>query len=93
GNPEHAAGLEITLTGCALRPTRATSVAVVGAEADVRVGPRPGDVGCPLAVPGGTVLHIGPARRGLRCWLAMAGGIAVAPVLGSRSTDTLAGLG
>ncbi|MBQ1050444.1 biotin-dependent carboxyltransferase family protein [Micromonospora sp. C51] len=93
GNPEHAAGLEITLTGCELRPTRATTVAVVGAETDVRVGQRPGDTGRPLAVPGGALLRIGPARQGLRCWLAVAGGIAVTPVLGSRSTDTLAGLG
>ncbi|QOC95054.1 biotin-dependent carboxyltransferase [Micromonospora craniellae] len=93
GNPESAAGLEITLTGCDLRVNRATTVAVVGAEADVWIGPRPGDTGRPLAVPGGTVLRIGPARRGLRCWLAVAGGIAVDPVLGSRSTDTLAGLG
>ncbi|GGM43590.1 allophanate hydrolase [Micromonospora sonchi] len=93
GNPESAAGLEITLTGCDLRPTRATTVAVVGAEADVWVGDRPGDTGRPLAVPGGTMLRIGPARRGLRCWLAVAGGIAVDPVLGSRSTDTLSGLG
>ncbi|BCJ59321.1 biotin-dependent carboxyltransferase family protein [Micromonospora endophytica] len=93
GNPESAAGLEITLTGCALRPTRATTVAVVGADVDVRVGDRPGDTGRPLAVPAGTTLRIGPARRGLRCWIAVAGGIAVEPVLGSRSTDTLSGLG
>ncbi|WP_341718345.1 biotin-dependent carboxyltransferase family protein [Micromonospora sp. FIMYZ51] len=93
GNPESAAGLEITLTGCALRPTRATTVAVVGAEVDVWMGDRPGDPGRPLTVPAGTMLRIGPARRGLRCWLAVAGGIAVDPVLGSRSTDTLSGLG
>ncbi|AEB42126.1 biotin-dependent carboxyltransferase family protein [Micromonospora maris] len=93
GNPEPAAGLEITMTGCALRFTRATTVAVVGAEVDVRVGERPGDPGRPLAVPAGAVLRIGPARRGLRCWLAVAGGIAVDPVLDSRATDTLAGLG
>ncbi|GAA2702246.1 biotin-dependent carboxyltransferase family protein [Micromonospora olivasterospora] len=93
GNPEAAAGLEITLTGCVLRLTRAGTVAVTGAQADVRIGERPGDVGRPLAVPAGTVLRIGPARRGLRNWLAVAGGIAVEPVLDSRSTDTLSGLG
>ncbi|MGY0003942.1 hypothetical protein ACW0Q9_08575, partial [Micromonospora sp. I033] len=63
GNPEHAAGLEITLTGCTLRVTRAVTVALTGAEADVLVerppadGPpgagrpverRPGDLGRPL---------------------------------------------
>ncbi|MCX4469078.1 KipI antagonist [Micromonospora sp. MW-13] len=93
GNPEAAAGLEITLTGCALRLTRAGTVAITGADVDVRVGDRPGDVGRPLAVPAGTVVRVGPARAGLRSWLAVAGGIAVAPVLGSRSTDTLSGLG
>ncbi|MFC8299666.1 biotin-dependent carboxyltransferase family protein [Micromonospora orduensis] len=93
GNPEQAAGLEITLNGCALRPTRATTVAITGAEVPVRVGERPGDTGRPLSVPAGAVLRIGPARRGVRSWLAVAGGIDVPPVLGSRSTDTLSGLG
>ncbi|MGQ5260813.1 biotin-dependent carboxyltransferase family protein [Micromonospora sp. ZYX-F-536] len=93
GNPEHAAGLEVTLTGCVLRLTRATTVAVTGAEVPVRAGDRPGDVGRPLTVPAGTVLRIGPARRGVRSWLAVAGGIDVPPVLGSRATDTLSGLG
>ncbi|MEV0809257.1 biotin-dependent carboxyltransferase family protein [Micromonospora sp. NPDC050200] len=93
GNPPSAAGLEITLTGCELRLTTAATVAVTGADADVRVGPRPGDVGRPLAVPAGAVLRIGPPRDGLRNWLAASGGIAVEPVLGSRATDTLSGLG
>ncbi|WKU00893.1 biotin-dependent carboxyltransferase family protein [Micromonospora soli] len=93
GNPETAAGLEITLTGCELRVTRAVSVALTGAHVDVRVGPRPGDLGRPLSVPAGAVLRVGPARTGLRTWLAVSGGIAVEPVLGSRATDTLSGLG
>ncbi|MGC5305932.1 biotin-dependent carboxyltransferase family protein [Micromonospora zamorensis] len=93
GNPEHAAGLEITLTGCTVRLTRATTVAVTGAEVTVHAGDRPGDTGRPLTVPAGTVLRIGPARRGVRSWLAVAGGIDVSPVLGSRATDTLSGLG
>ncbi|SBT53589.1 5-oxoprolinase subunit C family protein [Micromonospora narathiwatensis] len=93
GNPETAAGLEITLTGCVLRFTRAATVALTGAEVDVRVDRRPGDVGRPLSLPAGAVLRIGPAHAGLRTWLAASGGIAVEPVLGSRATDTLSGLG
>ncbi|MEV5767054.1 biotin-dependent carboxyltransferase family protein [Micromonospora sp. NPDC052213] len=93
GNPEHAAGLEITMTGCELRFPRAATVAVTGAGTAVRVGRRPGDVGRPLSVPAGAVLRIDPPRDGLRNWLAVGGGIAVEPVLGSRATDTLSGLG
>ncbi|RKN28526.1 5-oxoprolinase subunit C family protein [Micromonospora musae] len=93
GNPENTAGLEITVTGCVLRLSRAASVAVTGAEAEIRVGARPGDTGLPLSVPAGTVLRIGPARGGVRNWLAVCGGIDVPPVLGSRATDTLSGLG
>ncbi|WDZ87961.1 biotin-dependent carboxyltransferase family protein [Micromonospora cathayae] len=93
GNPESAAGLEITLTGCELRFHRAATVAVTGAEADVRVGDRAADPGRPLSLPASAVLRIGPARQGLRSYLAVSGGIAVEPVLGSRATDTLAGLG
>ncbi|RKN46504.1 biotin-dependent carboxyltransferase [Micromonospora endolithica] len=93
GNPESAAGLEITLTGCVLRFHRASAVALTGADAAVRVDERPGDVGRPLSVPAGAVLRVGAPRTGLRTWLAVGGGITVEPVLGSRSTDTLSGLG
>ncbi|MFR9777926.1 biotin-dependent carboxyltransferase family protein [Micromonospora sp. MS34] len=114
GNPANAAGLEITLTGCELRFSRAVTVALTGAEVavlverpavarpDTVVGPppggrpverRPGDVGRPLSLPAGTGLRIGAARTGLRTWLAVSGGVAVEPVLGSRATDTLSGLG
>jgi biotin-dependent carboxylase-like uncharacterized protein len=39
------------------------------------------------------VLDVGPAVSGVRSYVAVAGGIAVDPVLGSRSTDLLSGLG
>jgi biotin-dependent carboxylase-like uncharacterized protein len=41
----------------------------------------------------GQVLAVGQLTSGLRAYLAVRGGIAVDPVLGSRATDTLAGLG
>jgi allophanate hydrolase subunit 2 len=46
-----------------------------------------------IEVPAGAVVEIGRATRGVRSYLAVAGGIDVEPVLGSRSTDTLSGLG
>jgi biotin-dependent carboxylase-like uncharacterized protein len=94
GNPPTAAGLEITMSGCTLRFDHPTVIAVTGAEVTrLRVGPRPADAGVPVPVRAGAVVEIGPARTGLRTYLAVAGGIAVPPVLGSRSTDTLSGLG
>ena len=92
GNPDTTAGLETTLMGCRLRFAVAATVAVTGAEAVVRLDKSP--VGSPVVeVPAGGVLDIGRAVRGVRSYLAVAGGIAVEPVLGSRSTDTLSGLG
>jgi biotin-dependent carboxylase-like uncharacterized protein len=44
-------------------------------------------------VPAGVVLRLGLPQTGLRSYLAVAGGIDVEPVLGSRSTDTLAWVG
>ena len=49
--------------------------------------------GAPVALPHGGVLTLGTPTAGLRTWVAVRGGIAVAPVLGSRSTDTLARVG
>ena len=93
GNPESAAVLETTLTGVAFLADRATTVAVTGARCDVRVDGRLGGWGAVLAVPSGAEVRVGPALEGLRSYVAVAGGIAVEPVLGSRSTDLLSGLG
>ncbi|GAA3022360.1 biotin-dependent carboxyltransferase family protein [Streptomyces glomeratus] len=93
GNPPEAAVLETTLNGCAVRPRSAVTVAVGGAPCAVTVDGRPAPWGAPVRVPGGALLELGPARSGVRSYLAVAGGIAVEPVLGSRSTDLLSGLG
>ncbi|MEU1278325.1 biotin-dependent carboxyltransferase family protein [Streptomyces sp. NPDC005805] len=93
GNPQDAAVLETTLSGCAVRLRGPAVVAVGGAPCAVMVDGRPAPWGAPLRVPAGAVLAVGPAVRGVRSYLAFAGGIAVDPVLGSRSTDLLSGLG
>lgn len=93
GNLDSAAGLETTLTGCVLALREERTVAVTGALAQVTVDDRPVPMWAAVRVPAGAQLRIGPARQGVRSYLAVAGGIAVPPVLGSRSTDTLSGLG
>ncbi|WP_405565265.1 biotin-dependent carboxyltransferase family protein [Streptomyces sp. NBC_01180] len=93
GNPADAAVLETTLTGCAVRPTRAVTAVVGGAPCRVTVGGRPAPWGAPFVVPAGTVLDAHPAQHGVRSYLAFAGGLCPEPVLGSRSADLLSGLG
>ncbi|MFJ9812433.1 biotin-dependent carboxyltransferase family protein [Streptomyces sp. NPDC101158] len=93
GNPEGAAVLETTLTGCAVRPRCAVTVVVGGAPCPVRVDGRPTAWGSPVRVGPGQLLDVGTAERGLRSYVGFGGGVAVDPVLGSRSTDLLSGLG
>lgn len=93
GNLPGAAGLEITLTGCALHLRTATIVAVTGAPARVTVAGQAVAFGAAVPVPAGAEVHIGRTATGVRTYLAVSGGVDVPPVLGSRSTDTLSGLG
>jgi biotin-dependent carboxylase-like uncharacterized protein len=93
GNPASAAGLETTVNGCSVRPSRAVTVAVTGAACAVRVDGRPAAWGAPVRVPAGALLDVGAAVWGLRGYVAFGGGVQAPPVLGSRSTDLLSGLG
>jgi biotin-dependent carboxylase-like uncharacterized protein len=93
GNPPEAAVLETTVNGCTLRPRSAVTVAVGGAPCPVTVDGRPVPWGAPVHVPAGALLNVGTVVSGVRGYVAVSGGVAVDPVLGSRSTDLLSGLG
>jgi KipI family sensor histidine kinase inhibitor len=98
GNPEGAAAVELTLGGAVLRFGGPAWIALTGAPVPVRLdrGLGPGDdsgLGVPFAVPAGATLTVGTPATGVRSYLAVRGGVAVPPVLGSRSRDTLSGLG
>jgi len=93
GNAASAAGLETTLTGCAVRLPAGGVVAVTGAEARIRVNGVDVSRESAFEVPPGGVVDVGRATAGVRSYLAVGGGVAVPAVLGSRSTDTLSGLG
>ncbi len=93
GNGPDAAVLETTLGGCAVRPLTEVVAVVGGAPCTVTLDGHPAPWGVPLRVGAGAVLDAGPALRGVRSYLAFAGGVDVAPVLGSRATDLLSGLG
>ncbi|NEB05857.1 biotin-dependent carboxyltransferase family protein [Streptomyces sp. SID13726] len=93
GNGPDAAVLETTLNGCAVRPRCTVTVAVTGAPCRVTVDDRPAAWAAPVRVPAGAVLAIGTALSGVRSYVAVSGGLTVEPILGSRSTDLLSGLG
>lgn len=93
GNEPGAATLETTLTGVVVRALVPTVAAVCGAVAPIRRDGRPAPWAAPIALSAGETLDVGPATRGVRNYVAFAGGVAAAPVLGSRATDLLSGLG
>ena len=93
GNDEAAAVLEVTMGGLAVRATEAVWVAVTGAHCAVAVDGRASAHAEAVWVPRDGTARIGPPDGGVRTYLAVSGGIAVEPVLGSRATDTLAWVG
>jgi urea carboxylase len=94
GNPEGAAGIEITLTGPRLRFGEAAVVAVTGAPLAVELDGVPVARWAALEVAAGSVLKLGGIRGvGLRSYVLVRGGIDAEPVMGSRSTFAAAGLG
>lgn len=94
GNPEGAAGLEVLLGGLELEVVGGpVTLCVTGAPAPVRVGRRQVGSSYVVTARAGDVVRLGAPPIGLRSYVAVRGGIAVPPVLGSRSRDVLAGLG
>ena len=93
GNEEGAAGLEITLAGPRLQFLADAVIAITGGDLDPRLDDEPAAMWQAVAAPRGAVLSFGKPRDGQRAYLAVAGGIDLPPVLGSRSTYTRSGLG
>jgi len=102
GNAVGAAGLELTMGGCALRFETPTRIAIMGDDFAATLDGMPVWPCWSVPVAAGQTLRLaganavgtsGGGKLGLRSWLAVAGGIDVPPVLGSRSTDLKAGFG
>ncbi|WP_436492767.1 biotin-dependent carboxyltransferase family protein [Actinokineospora sp. HUAS TT18] len=93
GNSQDAAGIEAVLGGLVLRADSSCTVAVTGPSVPVTAAGREADSHTPLHLGRGETLEIGSPRSGLRCYVAVSGGIAVPERLGSRSTDVLSGIG
>lgn len=86
GNADEAAGLEITVQGPELLFERAAVIALAGADLSPAINQIPVPLWTALEVGSGSTLSFGTRRTGARTYLAVAGGIDVPVVLGSRAT-------
>jgi biotin-dependent carboxylase-like uncharacterized protein len=93
GNDEGAAALEVLLGGFRATTDDLLWIAVTGAWGDVTIDGGRVEPHTATPLEPGAELVIGQATAGIRFYLAVRGGIAVEPVLGSRSRDVLAALG
>lgn len=93
GNPENAAGLEVTFGGLAVRAGCDLLLATAGAPTPVHIDGRAHDACAALHLRAEQVLELGRPDSGVRTYVAIRGGIDVPPVLGSRATDLLSGIG
>ena len=87
------AALEVTFGGLMVRAQGDLTLALTGAEAPATVDGRAVGHRSPWVLRDGQSLSIGTPAHGLRTYLSVRGGVDVSPVLGSRATDTLSGIG
>ena len=87
GNPEKAALLEMAFAGPKLRFQENSVVAWCGADFTATCDGEPLPKNRPVSLAAGSVLGFGGTKSGAMAWLAVAGGIDVPEVMGSRSTD------
>ena len=93
GNDDEAAALEITLAGPLLAFHADTLVALCGGDLSPTIGGKRVPMRRPVSISRGRQLDFGECAAGCRAYLAVAGGIDVPEVLGSRSTYVRAAIG
>lgn len=93
GNPRDTAALECQVMGPALRFDCDARVAVTGAGMRPTLDGAPVPMWQTLPVKAGQILALAPAAHGMRSYIAVSGGIATEPVLGSRAVFHMAGVG
>jgi len=86
GNDAQAASLEITLTGPTLKFKEPCCIALCGADLSATLNGQAVALNRPLIVRPQDELAFGARKHGTRCYLAVHGGFALTPVLGSTST-------
>lgn len=93
GNNPDCAVLEFAYVGPTLRFEQDALVCLTGAPFDVHLDETPIETYRAYAMPRGSILKVGRTTAGVYGYLAVAGGIAVTPILGSQSTSMRYGIG
>ena len=93
GQYDGEAAIEVTLGGLVLRAEAVFTMVLTGADAHATLDGRGVGMNAPFFVFPGQTLALGHPSRGLRTYVAVRGGFDTEPVLGSRSTDVLSGIG
>jgi biotin-dependent carboxylase-like uncharacterized protein len=92
-NPIDEAGIEMTAIGVKARVLKETVIALTGAEFSAKLNGDSLPLWQTVYLKEGDFLSIEKPRKGWRGYLCVAGGMDLPPVLGSKSTYTLGGLG
>lgn len=92
-NPIDEAGIEMTAIGMKARVLKETVIALAGAQFSAKLNGNAIPLWQTIYLKEGDLLSIEKPRSGWRGYLCIAGGMDVPPVLGSKSTYTLGGLG
>lgn len=94
GNPAGTAAIEFALAGGSLRVVGGSArVALAGAEGNLRIGGKPVTPFSGTTARDGEAIEVGAARSGVFSYLAVAGGFAITPSLGSLSLHHRTGIG
>lgn len=92
-NSPEVAVLEITLMGLKLKVLKTTVIAITGGDLQPKMNGKPIPLWTSVKVSEGDIINFSGTKTGCRAYFAVAGGIEVPLVLGSRSTDTVGKIG
>jgi len=93
GNRENEACLELTYVGPTVEFLADGLVGLSGADLGAQLNGAPLGSWRSFAVHAGDILSFGPVKNGCRAYLAIAGGLKIPAVMGSKSTYLLAKIG
>ena len=93
GNPERAAGIEVTFCGLVLKTTKRVLIAITGGDLSAKINDKPIPMWVHLWLEKGDILSFPRLKCGLRAYVAVRGGINVPLIMGSCSTMVKLGMG